>query len=113
MVDDHPAEILPTNYLLRGAVIDAGVHRLTFSYRPRSLLVAAGVSTAGLIALCRLGFVAFRERKTRARVPLAAAITVERASRVNVAATAAMTATARVLSVRRSRLKIASLCGSR
>ena len=40
---------------MRGAAVDAGTHRLVYSYRPRSFLIGLIVSLVGLAAFVILG----------------------------------------------------------
>jgi Bacterial membrane protein YfhO len=50
-IDGRPAPIYRINLAMRGAAVDAGLHRLVYSYRPRSFRVGLLVSIAGLAAL--------------------------------------------------------------
>jgi hypothetical protein len=63
-VDDTPAAILATNHLFRGVAVPSGRHRIRFTYRPRSLLLGALVSTAGWLVIgscvARLALVRWR-----------------------------------------------------
>jgi hypothetical protein len=54
-VDAQPATILRANLLMRAAAVDAGVHRLVYTYEPVSVRVGACLSLAGLAALLALG----------------------------------------------------------
>jgi hypothetical protein len=53
-VDGRRERILPANYLFRAVPVEAGRHRLTFSYDPASFKVGATLTVAGscAIALC-------------------------------------------------------------
>src|SRR5690606_5113909 len=50
-IDDEPAPILRANRLMRGAAVEAGRHRLVYSYEPRSLRVGGALSGAGFLGL--------------------------------------------------------------
>ena len=49
-IDGQPAPIYKVNRLMRGAAVPAGVHRLVYSYEPRSFQVGGTITLAGLIA---------------------------------------------------------------
>jgi Bacterial membrane protein YfhO len=49
-VDGAATPIYRTNYLFRGIVVPAGRHTVTFSYRPRSVIIGAVMSGVALIA---------------------------------------------------------------
>jgi hypothetical protein len=56
-IDDKPVPILRANYLFRAVAIDAGVHKVTFSYRPIGFTIALVLFVIGLLVsalLCRL-----------------------------------------------------------
>jgi hypothetical protein len=53
-VDGVPARILATNHLFRGVPAPAGVHRVRFEYRPRSLTLGAALSALALLALATI-----------------------------------------------------------
>jgi hypothetical protein len=50
-IDGYPAEILRTNRAMRGAILSAGTHRLTFRYDPLSLRLGIALSLIGLTGL--------------------------------------------------------------
>ena len=49
-VDGVPAEIQRANVAFRGVAVDAGTHRVEFTYRPRSVLVGALLTGLTLLA---------------------------------------------------------------
>lgn len=49
-IDGRPAPIVPVNLAMRGAAVEAGRHRLVYSYHPRSFLIGRTVSVVGLVA---------------------------------------------------------------
>ena len=49
-IDGQPAPIHKVNRLMRGAAVPAGVHRLVYSYEPRSFQVGGTITLAGLAA---------------------------------------------------------------
>jgi hypothetical protein len=54
-IDGRPAPIYRVNLAMRGAAVEAGTHRLVYSFRPRSFLIGRIVSLIGLAALVVLG----------------------------------------------------------
>ena len=50
-VDGEPAPIQRADLLFRAVALDAGRHRIVFTFRPVSLRTGAGVSLAGLVGL--------------------------------------------------------------
>jgi MprA protease rhombosortase-interaction domain-containing protein len=62
-VDDAPAQILRANYLLRAVALPAGVHRVSYRYRPSHWVAAASVSAASAAALLVIGLAAFVRRR--------------------------------------------------
>jgi Bacterial membrane protein YfhO len=54
-IDGRPAPIHTVNLSMRGAAVDAGTHRLVYTYRPRSFLIGRIVSLVGLAALVVFG----------------------------------------------------------
>jgi hypothetical protein len=50
-IDGRPATIYRLNLAMRGAAVDAGLHRLVYAYRPRSFRFGLMISIAGLAAL--------------------------------------------------------------
>ncbi|MFO0952106.1 MAG: hypothetical protein U0835_13350 [Isosphaeraceae bacterium] len=57
-VDGKPAEVLRVNRLMRGAAVEAGTHRLVYTYEPVWLLPCAAVSLAGVVATAVWGLAA-------------------------------------------------------
>jgi hypothetical protein len=54
-VDGIPSSVLPTDYVLRGVVVPAGDHVVTFRFRPVSLQIGfalSALSALGLVMLC-------------------------------------------------------------
>jgi hypothetical protein len=47
-IDGHPAPILRTNRMMRGAIVAAGKHQLVYDYQPDSFWIGSLVSLAGL-----------------------------------------------------------------
>ena len=62
-VDDVPTPIYRTNYLFRGVVVPAGQHAVTFTYRPRSVLLGAAVSGVALVAALAILAAVWRRRQ--------------------------------------------------
>jgi hypothetical protein len=64
-VDGHDARILPANVNFRAVSVPAGLHRVSFRYRPASAVVGAGISlaTALLLAAAALVLVVRRRRR--------------------------------------------------
>jgi hypothetical protein len=50
-IDDHPADVHRTDYLLRGVVVPRGEHTIRFSFVPLSFYCGLGVSALALLAL--------------------------------------------------------------
>jgi uncharacterized membrane protein YfhO len=50
-IDGRPGEILATNGTMRGALVDAGDHRLVYRYDPDSVKIGAGLTIIGIVAL--------------------------------------------------------------
>ena len=50
-IDDIPAEHFRTDYVLRGMVLPAGNHTVTFRFEPRSYIIGNKVSLAGSVIL--------------------------------------------------------------
>jgi len=50
-VDGRRVDIFRANFLFRGIPLEAGEHEVVFRYRPKSFMIGAGVSTAGIAAL--------------------------------------------------------------
>jgi uncharacterized membrane protein YfhO len=59
-LDGHPAPMYRTNFLMRGAAVPAGRHRLVYTYEPASFYQGRWVSVAALVALLVLGLICFR-----------------------------------------------------
>src|ERR1039458_8941555 len=53
-VDGHPAPIYQPYAALRGVVVERGFHTLAMHYRPRSALLGAAMSVAGILLACVL-----------------------------------------------------------
>ncbi len=68
-VDGADTVIYRTNYLFRGVVVPAGRHTVTFVYRPRSILIGAGVSALALAAAALLLLAGRRRRFRSASTP--------------------------------------------
>jgi len=49
-IDSQPAPIYKVNRVMRGAAVPEGVHRLVYSYEPRSFQVGGTITLAGLAA---------------------------------------------------------------
>jgi len=54
-VDDQPAPIVRTDYILRGVALPAGEHRIRFVYRPLSVIIGVAISGATVVALAGVG----------------------------------------------------------
>jgi len=69
-IDGKEAEILQTNFILRGLVVPAGQHTIAFTYAPQSVATGRTLSTIGsvLLVLTALGavFVALRPKDENA-----------------------------------------------
>jgi hypothetical protein len=71
-VDGVPTTIHRVDYLLRGVVLEPGVHRVRFSYAPRALAAGVGISLASLgltLLVLGAGLVARRRGRPGAAVP--------------------------------------------
>lgn len=67
-VDGHPAPMLHADYFLRAVSVPAGIHTLTFTYRPRSMYAGALVSLVSLLVLlAALGSLFWSSRVGRGR----------------------------------------------
>jgi hypothetical protein len=53
-IDGTPAPIYRTNFLMRGAAVKEGRHRLIYEYQPWSFRVGLGITVVGLIVLVGL-----------------------------------------------------------
>jgi hypothetical protein len=67
-IDDVPADHFRTNYVLRGMLLPAGTHNVTFRFEPASYKTGNRVSLAGSVILLALfAIAAFQAFKTRRR----------------------------------------------
>lgn len=64
-IDGKPAPILKANRLMRGAAVEAGTHRLVYTFEPASLKVGVSASLAGFAALAGLVVWSIRQREPR------------------------------------------------
>jgi uncharacterized membrane protein YfhO len=64
-VDGEGADVMRVDYNLRGVVLPAGRHEVSFVYRPKSVLVGLAVS---LLTGAALGFAAFAPAKRNKEV---------------------------------------------
>jgi hypothetical protein len=64
-IDDAPAEIVRTDYVLRGLPLPPGAHRVRFAYRPRSVLIGALISAATVVLVPLLAWPCNRVRGNR------------------------------------------------
>jgi hypothetical protein len=64
-VDGQPTPILPANVLVRGVLVPAGVHRVTFTYRTPGQRIGAFI-TLGVLGLLGLAVLVERRRATPA-----------------------------------------------
>jgi uncharacterized membrane protein YfhO len=62
-VDGEAADILRTNYALRGVYVDSGTHRVVFQFRPRILYLGVAVTAAALLAVGLLLVVDWRSKR--------------------------------------------------
>jgi uncharacterized membrane protein YfhO len=53
-IDDVPADHFRTDYVLRGMLLPAGSHTVTFRFEPRSYMIGNRVSLAGSVILLAL-----------------------------------------------------------
>jgi hypothetical protein len=61
-VDGHQADIYEPYDALRGVILDAGVHRIEFRYRPTTAWVGAAASLLGIVAACTIAVASRRRR---------------------------------------------------
>jgi hypothetical protein len=54
-IDGQPAEFLRVNRMMRGAAVEAGSHRLVYTYRPRTFRLGMMVSLAAMAVVALLG----------------------------------------------------------
>ena len=66
-VDGRPAEIIELNGAIRGVVVERGLHRVDFRYRPASVIVGAILTLAALLAAVALAVIG--ARRARAQTP--------------------------------------------
>jgi hypothetical protein len=62
-VDGQAADLLRTNYALRGVYVDSGSHRVVFQFRPPILRLGAAVTVAALLAVGLLVVVDWRSKR--------------------------------------------------
>jgi hypothetical protein len=65
-IDGKPAPIYRVNWMMRGAAVGAGSHRLVYTFAPRSFRIGWVVSILGLVGLSLLGIVCLRKPVNRA-----------------------------------------------
>ncbi len=70
-VDGEPRQILPTNHLFRGVVLEAGRHTVALESQPRTLAVGAAGSLVGVALIAGLAIASGPGRRGRA-LPLRA-----------------------------------------
>jgi uncharacterized membrane protein YfhO len=63
-VDGEPAAVLRVNHVMRGVLLNAGQHTVTFTFAPRLLWIGSSLSILGL-ALCGVLVLANRRRPTK------------------------------------------------
>lgn len=68
-IDGQPATIHRINRMMRGAAVEAGTHKLVYSYEPASFRIGLIVSVIGLAAT--VGLAAFASRRPRSALPWA------------------------------------------
>jgi hypothetical protein len=66
-IDGVPAPIHRINRMMRGAAVEAGTHKLVYSYEPASFQIGLIASVAGLVAT--IGLAAFASRRPRSPLP--------------------------------------------
>lgn len=59
-IDGQPAEVIRTNYVLRGLYVTPGKHSIEFRYEPIYLYIGGGISILGLLALLVVGVKALK-----------------------------------------------------
>lgn len=62
-LDGQPTDIIRTNVMVRGVVVDRGIHEIEFRYEPRSFSIGLWISGLTL-GLCIVGFTAFSLRRS-------------------------------------------------
>ncbi|MEO6029487.1 MAG: YfhO family protein, partial [Candidatus Binatia bacterium] len=62
-IDGHAVPVRTTDGVLRGVVVPAGAHVVTFGYRPMSLLIGAAISVLALVALVPYGRASARQHR--------------------------------------------------
>ncbi|MGE3820087.1 MAG: YfhO family protein [Isosphaeraceae bacterium] len=58
-IDGEPAPIYRANRMMRGAAVEAGRHRLSYTFQPRSFQIGLAISAVGLacVAILAIGFI--------------------------------------------------------
>ena len=64
-VNGQPAPIWPANLAFRAVAVEAGTHRIEFSYEPNSFYIGLWVSVVTLLTLAITGWLLFRNQKIR------------------------------------------------
>jgi hypothetical protein len=62
-IDDQEARVLTVDGVLRGVVVPAGSHVVTFRYRPATWLIGGALSMLGLVALVPYGRIGARRHR--------------------------------------------------
>jgi uncharacterized membrane protein YfhO len=68
-IDGKPADIIKVNYVLRGLVVPAGSHKISFTFQPKVFYTGKTISTIAswLVAILLLLFIFMEVRKRRIR----------------------------------------------
>ncbi len=74
-VDDAPAPMLRANALFRAVRVNAGTHRVRFTYAPKPL--AYGAALSGVTAIGLIGMALWSVRRQRATVPAASHVSID------------------------------------
>ena len=53
-LDGEPVDVVPVNFLFRGARVPSGSHRLAFEYRPKAFRLGTGISGVAFVVLVAL-----------------------------------------------------------
>ncbi len=64
-VDGEPREIQRVNFLFRAVRLEAGRHRVTFSYEPASFELGAAITSSGLLAVAVTGGLGWYRQRSR------------------------------------------------